>query len=417
MTELSKGDICPGCGRGKLYKGQERKLLNFNGQAPITVTRYKKETLRCNACSKEYTAESNIPKWDKTARSSAVLQKCNGMPFYRLSKLQGLYNVPVAEATLWMLCKDLWEIAGNQIYQELIESSKKCRNYYVDDTRARVLEVITENKKRQEQGLKKGKSCYSTILNTTTEESHKIVLYITKRSVAGENIKEIMSGGGKNIMSDASSMNKPNLEEEELKLIIIFYCMGHAYRKFKEIADYYPKECKYFINEISSIYEIDDKTKKEKMSDEERLKYHQNHSSDHIKNIYREISRLFAEKLVEPNSHLGQVMKYWQNHKDGLTRFLYVAGIELDNNKSERGLKIIILQRKNSFFFYSLESANVLSGLTSIIATCKENNINSFNYLNWLQDNERLVRKNPSEYLPWKYQKYLKETEPIKEAA
>ena len=153
------------------------------------------------------------------------------------------------------------------------------------------------------------------------------------------------------------------------------------------------------------------------MSDESRLKYHQTHSRKYIENIYREISRLFAEKLIEPNSHLGKAMKYWQNHKDGLTRFLHVAGIELDNNKSERGLKIIILQRKNSLFFYSLESATVLSGLTSIITTCKENNINSFNYLNWLQDNERLVRKNPSEYLPWKYQKYLKETEPITQAA
>jgi hypothetical protein len=417
LSELSKGNICPCCGIGKLYRGQERKLLSFKGSAPIGVERYIKETLRCNACSKEYTAESNIPKWDKTARSSAVLQKCNGMPFYRLSKLQSLYNVPIAEATLWMLCKDLWEIAGKQIYQELIECAKHCKNYYVDDTRARVLEIITKNKKLQEQGLKKGKSCYSTILNTETEESHKIVLYITKRSVAGENIKEIMSGGRKNIMSDASSMNKPNLEEEELKMIVSFNCLTHGYRKFKEIADYYPKECKYFSKQLLAIYDIDYNTKKEKMNDAERLKYHQTHSKKYIENIYREISRLFGEKLIEPNSHLGQAMKYWQNNKDGLTRFLYVAGIELDNNKSERGLKIIILQRKNSLFFRSLASATVLSGLTSIIATCQENNINSFNYLTWLQDNERLVRKNPSEYLPWKYQEYINETEPITQAA
>ena len=40
----------------------------------------------------------------------------------------------------------------------------------------------------------------------------------------------------------------------------------------------------------------------------------------------------FEEKKVEPNSGLGQAIKYMQNHWDALTLFLHVPGAPLDNN-------------------------------------------------------------------------------------
>jgi len=43
-------------------------------------------------------------------------------------------------------------------------------------------------------------------------------------------------------------------------------------------------------------------------------------------------------------------MQYWKNHQKGLTRFLTVAGMSLDNSLAEQMFKYIILQRKNSYF-------------------------------------------------------------------
>ena len=54
----------------------------------------------------------------------------------------------------------------------------------------------------------------------------------------------------------------------------------------------------------------------------------------------------FEEKKVEPNSGLGQAIKYMQNHWDALTLFLHVPGAPLDNNICERALKKAILNRK-----------------------------------------------------------------------
>lgn len=104
-------------------------------------------------------------------------------------------------------------------------------------------------------------------------------------------------------------------------------------------------------------------------------------------------------------------MKYWLKHKDGLTKLLSVGGMSLDNNIAEQGFKNIILQRKNSYFFKTKKSAAILSGLASIIMTCKQNNINAYGYMNWLQEHWLHALKYPSDYLPWKYMESLKESD------
>ena len=214
-------------------------------------------------------------------------------------------------------------------------------------------------------------------------------------------------------MSDASTMNKPDIEEAKIKNIKFFNCIAHAVRKFKDIEAYYPEECGYFISQVKEIYKNDKLAKDKNMDSKERQLYHAKESKIYIENIYKKVDYLLDNKLVEPNSHLGSSMRYWRKHKEELTRFLKEGGMELDNNQSERNLKSLILQRKNSLFFSTLSSSKVLSGLSSIISTCIENKIDAYGYLNWIQKNSKEVRKNPLQYMPWSYEKYLRNTEPI----
>ena len=110
-------------------------------------------------------------------------------------------------------------------------------------------------------------------------------------------------------------------------------------------------------------------------------------------------------------------MRYWLNNKEGLTQFLKIPVASLDNNWAERSLRYIILQRKNSLFFKTVNSAEVHSGLSSIVKTCSENGINAFKYLNWIQENSSRVKKDPKNYTPFEYARYINNTELIKLAA
>ena len=83
----------------------------------------------------------------------------------------------------------------------------------------------------------------------------------------------------------------------------------------------------------------------------------------------RRLKRQFDQKLVEPNSGLGQAIQYMLNHWEKLTRFLQEPGAPLDNNICERALKRAILHRKNALFYKTRRGARVGDMYMSLIYT------------------------------------------------
>ena len=113
--------------------------------------------------------------------------------------------------------------------------------------------------------------------------------------------------------------------------------------------------------------------------------------------------QLLENHAVEPNSSLGQAIKYMLKHWCGLTEFLRTPGVPLDNNFLEGQLRLAVLNRRNWLFYKTLIGALVGDVITSTIKTCDANNKNSFDYLVWVQKNAEDVRKNPGNYLPWHF--------------
>lgn len=109
------------------------------------------------------------------------------------------------------------------------------------------------------------------------------------------------------------------------------------------------------------------------------------------------------DRLVEPNSALGQAIAYMQGHWTTLTRFLSVPGAPLDNNLVERALQLFIRQRNNSLFYKSEYSAYIASVRTSLIATCLYAGVNVLDYLVALQEHRTEVFADPAAWLPWTY--------------
>ena len=118
------------------------------------------------------------------------------------------------------------------------------------------------------------------------------------------------------------------------------------------------------------------------------------------------------QKRVEPNSGLGQAIRYMLKRWDRLTRFLQVPGAPLDNNIVEAALKAAILHRKNSLSFKTLRGAKVGDVFMSLIHTCALNRINPFKYLMALNQNAEAVLQAPSQWFPWNYRQTLAARKP-----
>jgi transposase len=161
------------------------------------------------------------------------------------------------------------------------------------------------------------------------------------------------------------------------------------------------------LETLAEIYHHDELTREQNMSAEERLSFHQVHSGPVMDKLQAWLRAQFVEKRVEPNSGLGQAISYLLNHWRELTLFLRQPAAPLDNNICERGLKKVILHRKNALFYKSQNGADVGDLFMSLIHTCELSGANAFDYLTELQRNGVELAKNPCEWMPWNYSETL----------
>jgi len=239
----------------------------------------------------------------------------------------------------------------------------------------------------------------------------KIALFFTGHNHAGENLNDILTKRSKSLsppiqMCDGLSRNIPKDFET-----ILANCICHARRRFVEVNESFPKECRYVLKTLEKVYANDAYTKEMSMSPEERLKYHQDNSTALMEDLKTWLKSQLEEKNIEPNSSLGEAISYMLKHYKQMTLFLRVPKAPLDNNLCERILKKAILHRKNSLFYKTEYGAYVGDLFMSLIHTCNLCRSNPFEYLKALQENSSLLSDNPEKWMPWNYQDMLNAAE------
>ena len=174
-----------------------------------------------------------------------------------------------------------------------------------------------------------------------------------------------------------------------------------------EVVDKFPEECRHVLETLGGVYHYDGLAREQKLSPEERLRFHQEHSGPLMKGLHAWLEAQLAERKTEPNSGLGKAISYLLNHWPKLTLFLQQPDAPIDNNIVERALKKAILNRKNALFYKTLNGAGVGDLFMSLIHTCEMNGANPFDYLTELQRHAAELKRNPSAWMPWNYRDAL----------
>lgn len=90
---------------------------------------------------------------------------------------------------------------------------------------------------------------------------------------------------------------------------------------------------------------------------------------------------LAEQERHPPRGAMGEAINYALGQWDELTLFLTDPHVPIDNNASERALRVAALGRKNFLFVGSDHAGENLAGLYSLIATCEVNSVNPVAYL------------------------------------
>lgn len=405
---LNHGERCPACRRGNVYKQKDRHgvLVRVTGQTPLNATVYELEKLRCGACGKVFVARPPVEvgrrKYDEHAAAMiALLKYGGGFPFNRLTKLQDCVGIPLPASTQWEIVRDAARGLA-PAHEELTLLAAQGKLLHNDDTTMKILERLGKPRK-EGQAPGAGRTGIFTSGIVSLVKGRRVALFVTSPRHAGENLTDLLKRRDKALrppiqMCDALSRNLP----KELKTILA-NCLAHGRRRFVEVAENFPEECRYVLKLLEKVYKNDAAAKKLGLSDTARLGFHQDHSGPLMEKLLVWMQAQFAKHKVEPNSSLGEAIGYMLKHWEALTLFLRKAGAPLDNNIVERALKKAILHRKNSLFYKTDNGARAGDLYMSLIHTCELNGADPFDYLTRLQRNAKAVRARPGQWLPWNY--------------
>lgn len=404
--DLNAGDSCPesGC-RGKLYDtSMPAKDLELRATPPIQGRLYERQVLRCANCQKTFTAplppEATGAKYHASVDAVlAVMRYALGMPHHRLAQWQRWAGVPLPASTQFERVEAMAN-AALPVFRHLETMAANRPLLQSDDTGARILALQAENKTRAPDE-RTGIFTTGIVARGLDSALAPIVLYASGRRHAGENLDRLLrqrteEAGDLIHMADASSM-APSFGRR-----IKANCNAHARRYFIEAYAAFPEHCERVLEDMATIYQHDDATRG--MGPQARLVYHQEHSAPVMKALYDWMEEQFRKRLVEPNSRLGKAFSYLKNHWQGLTRFLQVPGVPLDNNATERELKPAQRHRKNSLFFKNEAGAAVGDVLMSVTRTCVINGVDPVRYLSAIATHATEARGAPQAWLPWTYQ-------------
>jgi len=323
------------------------------------------------------------------------------MPFNRLDKLQASLGIPLPSSNQW----DLVAAAEPRLlpaYEELIRQAAQGEVLHNDDTTMKILDIPPMI---MDDGKERNGVYTSGIVSVGL--GIMIALFFTGHRHAGENLASVLARRAKELgppiqMCDGLSHNTAGEFES-----IVANCIPHARRKFVDVVDNFPDECRVVLESLRKVYRFEAEAKERELSPEQRLHFHQQHSGPVMDELETWLQQQFDQKKVEPNSGLGQAIKYMQNHWEKLTLFLRVAGAPLDNNIVERALKKAIINRKNAYFYKTENGARVGDLFMSLIYTSELCKANPFDYLVALLRHHRHVAENPAAWMPWNFREAL----------
>jgi transposase len=410
---LHRGDQCPGCVKGSVYPMAEPEVLvRITGMAPLSATVYEDERLRCNLCGEVFTApapeEAGDKKYDETATAMiAELKYGAGLPFNRIAKLQAGMGVPLPATTQWELVRD-GAAALSPVHSELIRQAAQGKVVYNDDTTMKVLDLTREQRAAaavDDEADERTGVFTSGIVSTG--KGHPIALFFTGVQHAGENLADVLANRATDLpkpiqMCDALSANTAGEFEA-----IVASCNSHARRRYVDVANDFPEECRHVLEILRDVYKNDAATRTQAMSATARLAFHKERSGPLMDGLKKWMQQQFDEHRVEPNSGLGEAIGYMQKHWQKLTLFLRKAGAPLDNNICERALKKAILHRKNALFYKTANGAHVGDVFMSFIHTAELNDVKPFDYLVAMLRHPKEIAKAPADWMPWTYAETL----------
>jgi transposase len=389
LTEAEK--LCPCCGKPRTCIGEQATEQLDLEPARFFVLRTIKKTYTCQECHPE---QVPVEQRFQTAGPAEVGPIARGLcgpgllahaitakfadhvPLHRLAGQLGRSGVDLACSTLgdWMaaaakLLAPLYLL----MHQRLLLS----RVIHSDDTGVK-LRVVGEKKTRK-----------AHLWVAIGDADYPYVVFFFTADYKAEGPEEFFKGYKGYLQADALAQYEGLYGPGK---VLHVCCMSHARRKFVAAAEGGDERANGALELIGRLCAIerelspllppsDDAAKQEqrRQREEQRREQRQRQAKPLLDELKKWLDAEKAKAL--PKTLLGKAIGYALNNWEALCRYVEQGYLAIDNNLSERTLRVIALGRNNWGVIGSEKGGKTAAVLYTIVGTCKHLGLDPFAYL------------------------------------
>jgi transposase len=382
-TQAETDRVCPQCGGtltelvGQTEDADEITVI----ERQFVLVRHRRQKYRCRRNGCVATAPGPLRLATKPdvrgARYSpefavevAVSQYADHMPLERQVRIMQREGLTIDSQTLWdqlatlaRVLQPTYEALGWYVLQAPIVGA--------DETWWRLMEKPTEKR--------------WWVWSVTREAA---VVYRMLDTRSHHAAREALAGYTGIVMADGYGAYDALARAGAGSGITLAHCWAQVRRKFIEAAPHYPEQCRVVLDLIGQLYAVERAvptraamTGDDDDAPEEILEFQRRLRAKRARPIVREIQRWALAQWVLPESSLGKAISYLLGLWTGLTRFLDDPRIPLDNTQTERGLRGVVLGRRNHYGSRSRRGTEVAALFYSLIESAKLCGIEPKRYL------------------------------------
>jgi transposase len=305
------------------------------------------------------------------------------LPLYRLEDIFARQGFEISRATQSVWCGDVADLIG-PLYELMAERVRASHMVATDDT---IMPMLS-----------KGKVANARMWVYVGDDDNPYNVFDFTLNRGRDGPKYFLKDYREVLQADAYAGYNGVVAGNEITRA---GCWAHARRKLIEAEKTAPEIAREAVDQVRALYAVERQAKE--LSTRERFELRQRSSAPVLAG-FRDKLLGWKEQLL-PKHPMGEAVSYVLGQWDELNVFCRDGAVPMDNNISEREMKRVVLNRKNSLFVGDVRggrTAAILAGLTS---SCRRHNVDPQLYLTQLLVNlpSLRVRELPA-WLPdqWK---------------
>jgi transposase len=372
--------LCPECGRERQEIGAEMARQLDYKPAEVFVVEHQRVKYACKCCEGHVAIAPKPPQvLDKGLPGPGLLAQIlvdkyqDHLPLHRSEQRFARLGAPLSRSTMcdWMAAcavrlTPLW-----QLLKQRVLSSKVL---HTDDTTAPVRDETRSSHR------------YGRLWDYIGDPDHSGIVFDYTTTHARDGPATFLAGFQGFLQADAYG-GYDGIYTGSNGTIIEVGCWAHARNKFADAAGTDPERVLAAKAWVRKLYDVEDDAKAiitaEKLTGAAaaavRLRLRQEKSVPLLTSLRQWL--LVQREQVLPKSPIATAINYVLNQWQALERYTSDGDLDIDNNISERTLKLIGMGRINWLFLGSDNGGKTAAVLFSFTATCKHLGIDTFAYV------------------------------------